>query len=123
MVIMYEVDSLLWCSLCREGVKILLCLQELGSQQDLDAFVNGARDERVLTVVAVTATSVSACVHVFPAVVALAKSFDGYAVFGRLVYDATPQTSELARALKVMEVRPLWNLSGKLCLGRPLCSE
>ena len=117
--IIYKINSLQWYSWCREGIKILPRLQELGGQQDLDAFVNGARDERVLTVVAVTATSVSACVHVFPAVVALAKSFDGYAVFGRLVYDATPQTSELARALKVMEVRPLWNLSESSAWGAP----
>lgn len=78
--------------------------QELASREDLDAFVNKAGDERVLTVVAVTATSVSACVHVFPAVVALSKSFAGYAVFGRLLYDASAATGKLAAELNVTQV-------------------
>ena len=78
--------------------------QELASQEDLDAFVNKTQDDRVLTVVAVTATGVSACVHVFPAVVALAKSFDGYAVFGRLQYNASPATGRLAAELNVTQV-------------------
>ena len=77
--------------------------QELASREDLDAFVNKA-DERVLTVVAVTATRVSACVHVFPAVVALSKSFAGFAVFGRLLYDASPATGKLAAELNVTQV-------------------
>ncbi|KAK9822253.1 hypothetical protein WJX81_007291 [Elliptochloris bilobata] len=79
-------------------------VQELTSRADLDAFVNAARDERVLTVVAVTATGVRACVRVFPAVVALAKSFAGYAVFGRLLYDTSPDTGKLAAQLNVVEV-------------------
>ena len=78
--------------------------QELASREDLEAFVNKAADERVLTVVAVTATSVSACVHVFPAVVALSKSFAGYAVFGRLLYDASPASGKLAAELNVTQV-------------------
>lgn len=82
----------------------LVHMQELASREDLEAFVNKAQDERVLTIVAVTATSVSACVHVFPAVVALSKSFAGYAVFGRLLYDASPATGKLAAELNVTQV-------------------
>ncbi len=91
--------------------------QELASRGYLDAFVNGARDERVLTVVAVTATSVGACVRVFPAVVALAKSFAGYATFGRLLYDAGPEAGELAAELNVKQVRGQHAIVSPACRG------
>jgi hypothetical protein len=100
--------------------------QELASRGDLDAFVNGARDERVLTVVAVTATSVGACVRVFPAVVALAKSFAGYATFGRLLYDAGPETAELAAELNVKQVRcqhATVRRCRRVCAGNVACTQ
>ena len=92
-------------------------MQELASREDLEAFVNKAADN-VLTVVAVTATSVSACVHVFPAVVALSKSFAGYAVFGRLLYDASAATGQLAAELNVTQVRSS-PVTAQCYLGRP----
>ena len=91
--------------------------QEVASREDLEAFVNKAADN-VLTVVAVTATSVSACVHVFPAVVALSKSFAGYAVFGRLLYDASPAAGKLAAELNVTQARGSPVLARRF-LGRP----
>jgi hypothetical protein len=105
---------------------------ELASRADLDAFVagpsmapppsggeqqaaageaapptpaapNGEQEEdRVLSVVDVSTSGATPCIHVFPAVVALARSFAGYARFARLlVADDQP---ELLRDLGVVEV-------------------
>eukprot|EP00879_Flechtneria_rotunda_P012991 GHRR01013565.1.p1 GENE.GHRR01013565.1~~GHRR01013565.1.p1 ORF type:complete len:250 (+),score=74.24 GHRR01013565.1:164-913(+) len=57
-------------------------VQELHSQADVDAFIN-SQEEQVLTVVDVSISSADPCIHVFPAVLALARSFEGYATFGR----------------------------------------
>lgn len=78
--------------------------QELRSRQDLESFVQSQPDT-VLTVVNVSSSSATSCVRVFAAVIALAKSFTGYAAFGRLLYDTSDENLELARELKVVEVR------------------
>lgn len=64
------------------GVHASDFVAELHSQQDMDAFVNG-QEEQVLTVVDVSLKAASPCIHIFPAVLALARSFKGYATFGR----------------------------------------
>lgn len=104
---------------------------ELKSRADLDAFVQGPpqeeqeaaaaaaaaassypasapdappgppASERVLSVVDVSTAGATPCIHVFPAVVALARSFRGYARFARLLADDKP---DLLRDLGVVEV-------------------
>ena len=64
------------------GVQASNFVAELHNERDLDAFVNG-QDEKVLTVVDVSLSNANPCIHIYPAVVALARSFKGYAVFGR----------------------------------------
>jgi hypothetical protein len=77
--------------------------QELKNKEDLQKFVQSQPDT-VLTVVNVSSTNATACVRVFAAVLALAKNFKGYAAFARLLYDTSPEASELARDLRVVEV-------------------
>ena len=59
--------------------------------------------ENVLTVVNISSYA-TPCVRVFPAVLALAKNFVGYAAFGRLLYESSDETQALANQLKVREV-------------------
>jgi hypothetical protein len=64
------------------GVKGSEHVTELHSREDLDRFVS-SQEERVLTVVNLSISSADPCIHIFPAVLALARSFKGYAAFGR----------------------------------------
>lgn len=77
--------------------------QELKSAEGLDAFVHSQPDT-VLTVVNVSSSNATACVRVFAAIAALAKSFKGYAAFARLLYDTSDELTQLARDLRVVEV-------------------
>lgn len=64
------------------GVKGSEHVTELHSREDLDRFVS-SQEEKVLTVVNLSISSADPCIHIFPAVLALARSFKGYAAFGR----------------------------------------
>jgi hypothetical protein len=89
---------------------------ELKSRADLDAFVSqqgpsssaseeqpSEERERILSVVDVSSPGATPCIHIFPAVVALARSFKGYARFARLLADENDKP-ELLRELGVVEV-------------------
>ena len=78
-------------------------VQELRRRQDLDRFVH-AQPDNVLTVVNISSNE-TPCVRVFAAVLALAKSFQGYAAFGRLMYDASEEAREIAKELHVLQAR------------------
>ncbi len=89
-------------------------MQEITSSTQLDTFVQ-SQPENVLTVVNISSNA-TPCVRVFPAVLALAKNFVGYAAFGRLLYETSDETQALANQLKVREVgTTLWALAYKLC--------
>lgn len=55
-------------------------------------------------VVNVAMTSATPCMHVYPAVLALARSFVGYAAFGRLMGDQSAESQELLKDLNIVEV-------------------
>lgn len=95
---------------------MFLCLQDLKSKADLEMFVE-SQPENVLTVVNVSSNA-TPCVRVFPAVLALAKNFVGYAAFARLLYETSQETQSLANQLKVREVRtpPVWYHRDVKCL-------
>lgn len=85
------------------GVQADQFVEELSSRAQFDSFVRSQKKE-VLTVVNVSLTSASPCVHVFPAVLALAKNFVGYASFARLLGDSNPELQQLMLDLNVVEV-------------------
>lgn len=85
------------------GVHASEHVTELHSQADIDAFVS-RHDERVLSVVNISLSSADPCIHVFPAVLALARSFKGFAAFGRLMGDETPAASDVLAHYNVVEV-------------------
>ena len=52
----------------------------------------------------VSLQSATPCVRIFPATMALAKNFVGYAAFGRLIGDASQEARQLLRDLDIKEV-------------------
>jgi hypothetical protein len=87
--------------------------QELKGRDDLEKFVQSQADT-VLTVVNVSSSNATACVRVFAAIAALAKSFKGYAAFARLLYDTSDELTQLARELRVVEVCTLTYSAAKI---------
>jgi hypothetical protein len=73
---------LLSCCSAAGGVHASDYVTELHSQADLDKFVN-QQDDKVITVINVSVSNAAPCIHIFPAVLALARSFKGFAAFGR----------------------------------------
>jgi hypothetical protein len=64
------------------GVHASDFVTELHNQADVDRFV-AQQDDKVLTVIDVSVSNAAPCIHIFPAVLALARSFKGFAAFGR----------------------------------------
>ncbi|CAK0758270.1 hypothetical protein CVIRNUC_002607 [Coccomyxa viridis] len=85
------------------GVKASSFVEEISSKAQLENFVQ-SQPENVLTVVNVSSNNATPCVRVFPAVMALAKNFTGYAAFARLLYETSQETQSLANELRVLEV-------------------
>lgn len=52
----------------------------------------------------VSLQSATPCVRIFPATMALAKNFTGYAAFGRLIGDSCPEARQLLKELEITEV-------------------
>ena len=75
----------------------------LHSQEDFDKFINGQPSD-VLTVVDVSLQNAGACVRIFPAVLALAKNFTGFAHFARIIADESHSTQEAVKEYNVVEV-------------------
>ncbi|PSC71573.1 pollen-specific SF21-like [Micractinium conductrix] len=101
------------------NVKASTFVTDLHSRADLDAFV-ASQPDHVLTVVNVALLSAAPCVHIFPAVLALATNFQGYAAFARLVGDDHP---ELLQELNIQQVPTfLFYRSGK-AVGRHVGSS
>ena len=69
----------------------------------MDKFIKDQADN-VLTVITVVLQNAAPCIHIFPAVLALAKNFTNYAHFARLIGDETEETAELLQELNVNEV-------------------
>ena len=78
-------------------------VHEVTTRGQLDAWLALAQ-EKELSVLDVSLTSATPCVHIFPAVLALAKNMVGFASFARLMADANQEATDLARELKVVQV-------------------
>lgn len=76
---------------------------EINSKTQLEQFVN-SQPENMLVVLDVSLTTATPCVHIYPAVLALARSFQGYAAFGRLMGDENEDAWHLMQELQVNEV-------------------
>lgn len=85
------------------GVKASQYITDIHNKQDLDKFID-QQDDKVLTVIDVSLRNAGPCIHIFPAVLALAKNFTGYAHFARLIGDESDATQQLLKELNVNEV-------------------
>ncbi|KXZ49120.1 hypothetical protein GPECTOR_23g5 [Gonium pectorale] len=86
------------------GVQPSSVVAEITSKAKLQEFLSASTDPNVLQVLNVSLTSAGPCIKVFPAVVALSRSFQGYATFARLLGDQNGDTRELLQSLNIVEV-------------------
>lgn len=91
------------------GVKASQYITDIHNQQDLDKFID-QQDDKILTVLDVCLRNAGPCIHIFPAVLALAKNFTGYAHFARLIGDESEATQKVLKELNVNEVSFTWTV-------------
>ena len=78
-------------------------VEEVRSRAELDRWL-AKQGEKELSVLNVSLMGATPCVHIFPAVLALAKNMAGYASFARLLADANDEARALAQEFKVVQV-------------------
>ncbi len=100
---MYDAGVLYYGDQAANGVKASDFVTELHSKADLDTFISKQPDN-VLTVIDVCLQNAAPCIHIFPAVLALAKNFTGFAHFARLIGDESDEAQHLLKELNVNEV-------------------
>lgn len=80
-------------------------VNEICSRADLDRAIADAHAAQTVLVLDVSSASASPCLHIFPAVVSLARAFQGNVTFARIIQDRNAETAALvADELKVDEV-------------------
>lgn len=98
-------------------------VQELHSFDDVTTFVGETMKDNQLNVVFTTLLNCGPCVHIYPAVVALAKNFVGYVRFAKLVGDESKQAGEAMQALNIVEVPTFVFFRGGREVGRHVGSS
>ena len=112
-------DKVRWCStLCKSCLKAADNVCRARQMQRAHAMLTVIPVAQVLTVIDVSLSDAAGCIRLFPAVLALAKSFKGFAAFARLLGDSNPETRELMKELQIQQARLSCSFS---CLqsGRP----
>lgn len=104
------------------GVKASQYITDIHNQQDLDKFID-QQDDKILTVLDVCLRNAGPCIHIFPAVLALAKNFTGYAHFARLIGDESEATQKVLKQLNVNEVPTFLFYRGGKPTGRHVGSS
>lgn len=85
------------------GLKASDHVQDLHSKEQLNSFIN-RQPSNVLTVVDVSLQNSKACIRIFPAVLALAKNFTGFAHFARIIADESEEMQQVLQEHKIVEV-------------------
>jgi len=76
---------------------------QIKSKEDFENFIQQGDNEKILKVIDVSVESADPCIRVYPAVLALAKNFQGYVSFARLLVD-DPNLVSLKEELNVIDV-------------------
>lgn len=92
-------------------------VRDLHSREDFDNFISN-QEPNVLAVIDVSLMNAAPCVHIFPAVWALARSFVGFAAFSRLMGDENEETKALMSELNVTQVPTFLFYRGGNVVGR-----
>ncbi len=104
------------------GEKASQYVEDLADRAAFAAFL-AAQPAEALAVVDCSLTSASPCVHIFPAVLALARAFRGQAAFARLLGDAGPEAAALFREHGVVQVPTFLFFRGGELIGRHVGSS
>jgi hypothetical protein len=96
-----------------DGEKASTYVEELDTREDFERFINAQTDD-VLTVVDVSCSN-TPCIRVFPAIMALAKNFQGCAAGGSPTLNPKPYISRGARQT-IPKPLAAWSPLG--CVGR-----
>ena len=90
---------------------------EVADEASIRAWVDGVPPQE-LAVLFVSSSRAAACVHIFPAVLALARNMGGFASFARLVSDGSGAASAATAALGVTDVPSFVFFRGGKEVGR-----
>ncbi|KAK9810728.1 hypothetical protein WJX73_003084 [Symbiochloris irregularis] len=97
-------EGVLWYGdTAAHGLRASEYVQDLRTRAEFERYIKGT-DSKVLTVVDVSLESAAPCIRIFAAVLALARSFKGYANFARLLGDANSEGQEIMQQYNVKEV-------------------
>lgn len=90
-------------------------VEEVTSEQELEAFINGEEGDSRLALLDVSDSSSDACVHMFAAVFSMARSMSNELRCARLLVDKDASTAEAARSLGVTQVPTffIWKNGGR----------
>eukprot|EP01025_Chloroclados_australasicus_P006803 TRINITY_DN12168_c1_g1_i2.p2 TRINITY_DN12168_c1_g1~~TRINITY_DN12168_c1_g1_i2.p2 ORF type:complete len:247 (-),score=34.52 TRINITY_DN12168_c1_g1_i2:429-1169(-) len=86
-----------------QGLKPSDFVTEIKSRQEFEEFVS-QKDDKVLNCVLVSLTSASPCVRIYPAVVALGRSFKGYVNFARMMGDDNDEMQKVMGEKSILQV-------------------
>ena len=121
---------LYWDGAMADGAKAGSFVKELKSVKDVEAFAASGSGDKVLRVVTVSKMTSAPCLHMYPAVIALAKNFAGFASFARILVDdcavteclvdneVAENSEEVMNALKVQDCPTFVFYSGGKEVGR-----
>lgn len=98
-------------------------IQDLDSQEEVRQFVEDEADEKKLVVVDVSLSDASPCVHIFPAVMALAKNFTGLAKFARVMADKNDDLQAYMDQENISQVPTFLFFRGGKMIGRHVGSS
>eukprot|EP00889_Picochlorum_renovo_P000412 jgi/Picre1/27442/NNA_000409.t1 len=98
-------------------------ITDLESRAELDEFVSAGEDDKMLVVIDVSLSDASPCVHIFPAVMALAKNFTGMAKFARVMGDSTDDFKQFMADENITQVPTFLFYRGGKMIGRHVGSS
>lgn len=98
-------------------------ITDLESREELNEFTSAEQDDRMLVVVDVSLSDATPCVHIFPAVMALAKNFTGMAKFARVMGDSNDDFKQFMADENITQVPTFLFYRGGEQIGRHVGSS
>ena len=98
-------------------------IKDLSSKAEFESFIKAPEDDKTLVVIDISVSDANPCVHIFPAVLALAKNFTGLARFARVLGDQSDELQELMGEKNVLQVPTFLFYRGGKEIGRHVGSS
>lgn len=96
---------------------------DLKKRTEIDSFVDADTDDKTLLVLDISLSNADPCVHIFPAVMALAKNFVGVAKFARVLGDENEELQKFMAEKEVSQVPTFLFFRGGKEIGRHVGSS